>query len=379
MSPRDKELMDRYIYQVVRRLPKEQREEVGLELAELIGDMLEEEEAKGGATEEESAGTMGKVLTKLGSPAEFAKKYQDTSRYLIGPEYYDTWRWFLKIVMICTAAVVVFASIVEGMQLASWHKENWSYDGIYTLEVGNAWFFPRLLSVIGSVISACLGIFAVVTLVFAVLERRKVKLDILEEKQWSISDLGDNFTGKKKGWTPGNLAPIPHKKAMLKRSDCVAEIVFSILLGSLLLLTPEIFAIRHSENGVLTVVPMLNIEQWHLFTPWILLGLLFAIIDSCLCLAIGHYGKTVLVSKVVNGLISLLCMIAFFKMQSPWNPDMFRYLRQVFVDAPDVSRFLANWQGESLTNCILAIAVAISLVEIAVAAYKYLRYGVERQ
>lgn len=43
MERKDRELMERYIYAVVRRLPKEQRDEVALELTELIEDMAEEE------------------------------------------------------------------------------------------------------------------------------------------------------------------------------------------------------------------------------------------------------------------------------------------------------------------------------------------------
>ena len=39
MTPNEKDYMDRYIYQVIRRLPKAQREEVRMELEELLSDM----------------------------------------------------------------------------------------------------------------------------------------------------------------------------------------------------------------------------------------------------------------------------------------------------------------------------------------------------
>ena len=39
VNQQEQELMERYIYQVVRRLPKNQRKEVARELQELIGDM----------------------------------------------------------------------------------------------------------------------------------------------------------------------------------------------------------------------------------------------------------------------------------------------------------------------------------------------------
>lgn len=39
MTPNEKDYMDRYIYQVIRRLSKAQRDEVRMELEELISDM----------------------------------------------------------------------------------------------------------------------------------------------------------------------------------------------------------------------------------------------------------------------------------------------------------------------------------------------------
>lgn len=53
MTPNEKDYMDRYIYQVIRRLPKAQREEVRMELEELISDMYADR------------GSMEEVLTEL--------------------------------------------------------------------------------------------------------------------------------------------------------------------------------------------------------------------------------------------------------------------------------------------------------------------------
>ena len=100
MNQKEQELMERYIYQVVRRLPRDQQDEVAMELRELIGDMYEER------------GGMEDVLRELGDPAEFAGKYRSSAQYLIGPAYYDTYLWFLKVVLLCTAVPVVIAAVV---------------------------------------------------------------------------------------------------------------------------------------------------------------------------------------------------------------------------------------------------------------------------
>ena len=75
MNKRDRDLMERYIYQVVRRLPGEQRKEVGLELQELIGDMWEEAEAAKAdaqdAPEEEEMSRGKRMLVQIVSVLAF--------------------------------------------------------------------------------------------------------------------------------------------------------------------------------------------------------------------------------------------------------------------------------------------------------------------
>ena len=64
MTTEEKDLQNRYVYQVTRCLPKAQREEVRMELEELIGDMYADK------------GSMEAVLTQLGDPARFAEQYR---------------------------------------------------------------------------------------------------------------------------------------------------------------------------------------------------------------------------------------------------------------------------------------------------------------
>ena len=106
MTGGEQELIERYIYQVTRRLPKDQRDDVALELGEMIGDMIE---GKGSTAE--------KVLTELGDPARLAEQYQDVTHCLIGPEYYDTYLWFVKVVLLCSILPVLAAGVVDAVRL----------------------------------------------------------------------------------------------------------------------------------------------------------------------------------------------------------------------------------------------------------------------
>ena len=69
----DKEMAKRYIYEVVKRVPQDMREEIEMELQALIEDMCSQEEL-----------SVEEALQKLGDPAKFAKRYRDHDNYLIG-------------------------------------------------------------------------------------------------------------------------------------------------------------------------------------------------------------------------------------------------------------------------------------------------------
>lgn len=100
MTDREKELVNRYVYEVTKRIPKEQRSEIEMELRELIEDMAE------GAPLEE-------VFAKLGDPAVFARKYREDKNYVISPEYYDNYVWVMKIAVACIWAGLLIAMAVK--------------------------------------------------------------------------------------------------------------------------------------------------------------------------------------------------------------------------------------------------------------------------
>ena len=86
-------LIERYVYDVARRLPEKDREDVKKELRANIYDMLPE-----GMGDE----AVKKVLYELGSPASLAEKYRTRPRYLISPAYFDEYvnalKWILPLV-----------------------------------------------------------------------------------------------------------------------------------------------------------------------------------------------------------------------------------------------------------------------------------------
>ncbi len=101
------DLIERYLYAVTRRLPAKQREDVAEELRGLIQDMLDERCQGLNPTEKD----IRVVLTELGSPSELCAQYDPSGKQcLIGPPHYSTYKFVLKVVLLCVAGGITLAT-----------------------------------------------------------------------------------------------------------------------------------------------------------------------------------------------------------------------------------------------------------------------------
>lgn len=214
------EMMERYIYEVTRRVPQDMREEIGMELKALIEDMKEE------------GSTMEEVLKKLGSPTEFAKRYKEGPEYLIGPEYYDNYMWVIKIALIGIGISAIVSGIVQGLTGAM------DFGDFFSV------FFREVLT---NAINGTYSVIGIVTIIFAILEWQKVKVSIKPEEKWSVSELSKNVANVK-SWTPSLLPPIPDKRAVISRGDSVVSIIFITFFAALLAFAPQLFGAFHQEG-----------------------------------------------------------------------------------------------------------------------------------
>ncbi len=188
------ELINRYVYQVGRRLPERTRADVEQELRSLLLDALEERTGRtGDFTEEEQVA----VLEEFGPPEQMADKYRPQARYIIGPKLYDLYRLVVTIIggAGLLAAVVSTAVTAVGPDAPS----------VLSLLL-QAWttFINVLLSGIGSA-----------TLIFAVLER------VIPDEEFEL--------GEDKKWNPRDLPAIEPRNEV-KRAGLVVEIAFLALL-----------------------------------------------------------------------------------------------------------------------------------------------------
>lgn len=366
MNGNDRELMERYIYQVVKCLPKEQRSEVALELQELIGDMAE------------SGESMEKVLARLGDPAEFAKKYQDTERHLIGPEYYDDYLWFLKVVLICAGIVVLVVSIIEGITGAAASDLSETM-GIFGANAAIAGVIASVTSGIGNLFAAGISVFGGVTLLFALMERNKVRFE-RKKKEWSVGDLAADHFAKGMNWSPRQLTPVPDKRALISRGDSIVGIVFIVLFCTILIFAPWLPSAMLVVDGKQMMIPVFNLDQWHVILPVFIFSLAIGLADEIFRLVSGHYCRAVMISNIVCGTVQIILAVLLLKVFPILNPnfasDIMLYLEQ---ERGVMEWFAAHWNSGAVENGFLALMVFATLLEVGTTVYKTLRYGVERR
>lgn len=359
MTPNEKDYMDRYIYQVIHRLPKAQREEVRMELEELISDIYADR------------GSMEEVLTELGDPAEFAKQYQNEQKYLIGPEYFDTYLWFVKVVLICAAVPILIISLINAIgEMPAITSQNAASVIIRAIVDG-------LIVGITDAMLSCISAFGAVTLTFAIMERKKIQIEMKKAEKWSVESLSEERKTPSSRWTPKILEPVPDKKAIISRGDSIVGIVFIVIFSVLLIFAPHFFAAIFTEGEAITTVPVFNLEQWGIVLPVFVISLLIGLIDEILRLIIGVYCKLVMISNILCGVIQIVLSAIVLKVLPIWNPNFVLEIEQALgANADSSANFFTYWNADMVSNGLLAFIVVITLFEIGVTIYKTLRYGV---
>lgn len=108
-------LTERYVHEVVRQLPTDQRDDVAEELRATIADAVE---GRGG---DDPADTERQVLTEMGDPIRLAARYGDRRLSLIGPELYPAYLRLMTVLLCGLLPLVVvgllLVDLVDGVGL----------------------------------------------------------------------------------------------------------------------------------------------------------------------------------------------------------------------------------------------------------------------
>ncbi len=273
------ELIDRYIYAATKNLPAKTRNDVADELRSIISDMLDERCGDVLPSEKD----IKIVLTELGTPRELGEKYNpDSGKALISGVYYTKYMSVLKIVLIS----VTFGLSLAGLISAAMEQTVWY------LAFAQWW---------DTMFSGLLGAFAFVTIIFAIFQRRSVKLG-------NMTDSIDS------------LPPIPDHNIIIKPWDPLIGIVISVIFMVVFLGFPQVISAVVMENGVYTSVPLFDLESiknaWFVFIGLGLVG----IIKECIKLVEGRYTSKVMIATLVCNLLSIALTFVWLFRVAVINP-----------------------------------------------------------
>lgn len=313
------DLIDRYVYQVVKQLPQAQRADIDKELRGLIDDMLSARTANPGKADVEA------VLKELGHPFQLAAKYKGSSRFLIGPEYFDTYWFVLKIVLAAVAFGMALAQII----------------GNIVTPPTNIWMTIAMF--FASIFSGLVQAFAWVTGIFALIEH------FAREKPW-----------KNPEWKPGDLPPVPEQKAVIKKSEPIVGIIFSILWLILITTAPQLLGAYIAPAGQVTnwagnlhaIVPIFNLTVLQQMMPLVVVIICLGIVKEVFRLAEGRYTVRLAIATTILNAATLILFIWVYGGPAIWNAD--------FITALNV-----GWGADSTAAHIWSIMPKI-LVGLAV-------------
>jgi hypothetical protein len=226
------DLIDKYIAEVGKDLPRKNRADIEAEIRSTLEDMLDERTMTEGPADEVTVMTL---LKEYGSPREVAATYKP-QQYLIGPRLFPIFETVLRIVLI----VVASASLI----------------GLAVSLVKTDLTGPEFMSALGqwivNLISGLIAAFGNIALVFAIMERTK---------------LGDKFEKEFKEWDPKELKEEPGPD-QIDLPDHFAAIIFTVLGLVVLNIYPNILSIRYSSGGEWITIPIITTAFFH-YLPWI--------------------------------------------------------------------------------------------------------------
>lgn len=341
------ELIERYLYEVTRRLPEGQRSDIEKELRSLIEDMIEE---RGNGDEER---IVRDVLEELGDPAKLAAKYRGDQGHLIGGEYYPVYCQVLKIVLLCVAVGIGIASCVQIFLAIGGIATG---EGPHTIKDGFDVFF--------NIPEVMFNVFAGITIIFFLMERYHAKLESKETK-WNIS----------------KLPSIPTKKAMISRSESIISLVVSSALIVVFICVPQFLcAWVKNDAGEVVKVSIVNASVWSKIIPFLVAVVIIGMIDDSIKLITGKYCSLVMAVNIACCVVNMGLTLIIFKGFNIWNRDMVAELSEVTGKTYNAKGDLISYWVEMVDNgrlsdaviCIFAVAYTI---EIGVTIYKTYRYS----
>jgi hypothetical protein len=318
-------LIDRYIQEVGRRLPRENRADIKAELRSSLVDSLEDRFGP-----EPSESEVEDFLIKFGQPRDVAASYFPDGQYLIGPSLYPLFRMI--------AWIVVAAML--GAQLLAW--------GVAIFIAGEPF---TVLEILGSLLNSIPVSLGWLVLTFVILQRFDVQ-----------PDLGDET------WDPQSLPKI-NEDEDLKRGELIFGLIFGILILVLVVFYPQWIGFVTAPGGKFYPNPV--IIQ---YLGWVKVSLLAGIGLNIYLLWQGRRSSISRLVKIAENLFSIAVLALLVQGHSVWLAERGSF---DFLGAIEAIAGIADggWElvGMHAFRMAFAVALIITVIETLVMLYRMVK------
>lgn len=316
-------LIERYIYDVVRRLPEKEGQDVRRELRANIDDML---------PENPSEADVEAVLCQLGAPADLADQYRQQPRFLISPAVYSDYIRALKWVLPLVAGIL----FVLGMVLALTDS---------TLDIAATEIFAHTLTQgIGLAVEGSFQVLFWITLGFAIADRAGYRR---RQTPWQIRDLPK---------------ALPNDKKRISLSDSIVGLVLSVVFTAVAVLfclgaLPQLIILRQSNAVVYLFANPQDMPRFVL--PILLIGL-FSAAEGIVKIVFRAWQPPVFAAVLVSNLVCaplpiyILLQTNLFGLQLSLN----------------LGESVNWWISNGLGMVICATIAVVAIIECGSALYK---------
>lgn len=276
------ELQERYIAAGLKHIPPTEKDGVEKAMRRIIAERLQE---RGNASEE----TEREVLRGLGSPRILAEKQLREPPHLIGPELYGTYFLIVKIVMIMAVIGTLIGNTVDFI-------------------VNDVELLRYFAISFATAISAAIGAFGWVTLVFAIMEKtakQKILTEIQED--WSLADLPE----KEKPQKP------------FSRVGVIIGIIFTVLFIILVNQYSQLLGFYYTLDGsIQEMIPMLNQEVFRNYLPYINGMLVLQLLFSASKLVFRKWTYPVATANLILNVLSFVLLWFILQDTAILNPEL---------------------------------------------------------
>ena len=332
MERSNNNLIERYVYDVARRLPEKDREDVKKELRANIYDMLPEN-----ANDE----AIKKVLYELGSPASLAEKYRTHPRYLISPAYFDEYisalKWILPLVGVL---VMLIGFAVSAFDVAKAGATSIPY------------VFSEVISKgISMGISAAFQAFVWTTIGFVIAEHSGEKKPKVGEHGWRVEDLPE----------------VQNPKAAIPLSEGIAELVISVLFSILGMLycTGQLPFAMMFAHGDMVFYNILSERFLSLLVPVILVSLVLAIVQAIAKISDRRWSVFVCVSVIAKKVVDMAMALYLLN-----QPDIISAEFSNFLSSVGLSDIFPFANGGQFFIIFFTVILIIGTVSESIKAIK---------